>query len=173
VFGRGLPKPADEGEARVIADIEEHGWHALHVRDEFHPEHAPWTHPDPAVEAASCHGFSYTVGLWPTRRRPELILTGDWGDMRKMHSVLGAAVARVLDDGAEWSAGDQDDEVLERLPVRFGAVARLFRLELLTWSHWAARRREFEALQLLLPDRDGRWPDAPGYAGPPQPLLDH
>jgi hypothetical protein len=170
VLRRGLPKPADEEEARVVEKIREHGWYAWHVRDEFHPHHEAWTHPDPAVEAASCHGFSYTVGLWPLRRRPELIVTGNWGAMEKMHDILGAAVERVF-DGAEFHAGDEDDQVLERLPVRFGPVARLFRLELLTWSHWAARRRDFEALQLLLPDREARWPGDAGYAGPPQPLL--
>ena len=81
-------------------------------------------------------------------------------------------MARVLDDGMRFREGDEDTEVLESFPVRFGPVAPLFCLELLTWSHWAAGRKPFEALQLLLCDRDRRWPDEPGYVGPVQPRLD-
>jgi hypothetical protein len=57
-----------------------------------------------------------------------------------MHSLLGAPVARVRDDRLAFQAGDEDADVLEHLPVRFGAVDPLYRIEMLTWAHWAACR---------------------------------
>jgi hypothetical protein len=168
---RRLPRPHDDQERRVVENIRAHGWHGMHVRDEFHPHHAGLPRPaqDPAVEAASAEGFSYTVGLWP--EHAELILTGNCGAMEQMHAVLTAAVRRVLDDGERFAPGDRDDRVLAAHPVRFGDVEDRYRYDMLTWAHWAARRRAFDALQLVLCDRDGRWPDEPSYAGPPQPLL--
>jgi hypothetical protein len=173
VLRRRLPKPSDEDERRVVANIREHGWHAMHVRDEFHPEHAGLPQPDqdPAVVAAGADGFSYTVGLWTEHHHPELVITGDWGPWERMHEILAAAVTRILDDGAHFDAGDEDDLVLVTHPVRFGAVAERYRNEMLTWAHWAARRRRFDALQLVICDRDRRWPGDPAYAGPRQPLL--
>ena len=39
--------------------------------------------------------------------------------------------------------------------------------------HLVERRRRVRrpAIQVLLPDRTGAFPDEPAYAGPPQPLL--
>ena len=169
--GLPVPAPADADEARVVESLRVHGWHAFHVRDEFHPDH-PRATSEPWLERATGEGFSYTVGLWPLLGHPELVLTGNWGAMERMHGILGAAVGRVREAGRRFAAGDADDDVLEGYPVRFGPVARPFRLELLTWSHWAAHRKDFEALQLLLCDRERRWPGEPGYAGPVQPRLD-
>jgi Domain of unknown function (DUF4262) len=55
--------------------------------------------------------------------------------------------------------------------VRFDAVSEPCRLELLTLAHWAASRGPFEALQLVLPDTSGRWPEDRDYTGFPQPPL--
>ena len=83
VLRRGLPKPSDDDERRVVANIREHGWHAMHVRDEFHPEHAGLAQPDqdPAVAAAGAEGFSYTVGLWAEHHHPELVITRRLGPL--------------------------------------------------------------------------------------------
>lgn len=73
--------------------------------------------------------------------------------------------------GSPFAAGDESREILEHAPACFGAVSPRWRKELLTFADWAARRKRFEALQIVLPDRTGRFPSSPTYTGPPQPLL--
>lgn len=49
----------DLAESKVLADIAEYGWHAMHVvEDDGHP---PWT---------------FTIGLYDTWSYPELIIVG-------------------------------------------------------------------------------------------------
>ena len=162
-----LPEPENDFDVRVIADIERYGWHCLRVADEHHPEHAELNAalpPHPIYDAA----FAYTVGLSLTLKHPELVLVGRWP---AAHPIL-AEVVRLIENGQRFAAGDVSDDVLDGYDVRFGAVSDARRKELLTFADWAGRRRPFDALQLVLPDRDGRWPDDPAYDSVPQPLLD-
>jgi len=170
---RRLPRPTDDEERRVIDNVRTHGWQTRYVSDAVHPHHGPMEWDDPALARASEHGFTYTVGLWAHSRHPELIVTGtDPLAMERAHAIVGAAVARIRDDGMRFAPGDEDGKVLGgEHQVRFGAVADRYCTGLLTWSHWAARRRHFEALQLFLPDWDGRWPGDERYDGAPQPVL--
>jgi Domain of unknown function (DUF4262) len=55
--------------------------------------------------------------------------------------------------------------------VRFGAVSTERRTELLTYASWLNQRRPFDALQVILPDRQGVWPDEEHYDAFAQPLL--
>jgi hypothetical protein len=77
----------------------------------------------------------------------------------------------MIKDGRQFAVGDESDRVLEGYPVRFGAVTAERRNSLLTFADWATDRRGFEAVQLILPDADSRWPDDPRYASHDQPLL--
>ena len=170
MFGRrrptGLPRASTDAERRALSDIEEYGWHCLLVADEHHPHHAE------AIAAMGPHEvydatFAYTVGVWGTWHHPELVLVGRW---QHAHAYLSALVD-MIEDGARFSPGDTTDELLEGYEVRFGAVSDFRRTELLTWSDWANARRRFEAVQVILPDLAGKWPDEDGYEGFPQPLL--
>ncbi len=144
VFRRRLPKPSDPGDDKVLANIRPHPIYDI--------------------------GFSYTVGLPYSHDHAELVLVGDLPDDRA-HAILWEVV-RLIEDGASFAPGDESDLILHELPARFGPVSPHRRKELLTFSDWAARRRRFEAVQLLVPDRAGTFPDEDAYAGPPQPLLD-
>jgi hypothetical protein len=169
VFRRRLPKPTDPGDDKVLADIEKFGFHAKHVRPWHHPEHAEEKaklEPHPIYDI----GFSYTVGRPYSHRHPELVIVGGLPDDRA-HDILWEVV-HLIEGGEAFAAGDESDMVLRDVPARFGPVARRWRKEILTFADWAARRRRFEALQILLPDRDGRFPPGGSYAGPPQPLLE-
>ena len=68
--------PATTTNSRVVANIREHGWHAMHVRDEFAPRaRRPAASPiriRPSPRPAPS-GFSYTVGLWAEHHHPELV----------------------------------------------------------------------------------------------------
>ena len=77
----------------------------------------------------------------------------------------------LIEDGARFQAGDVIDQVLEGYLVRLRGVSRTRREQLLAYSSSANRRRPFEALQLVLPDAEGRWPWNAAYDAYPQPLL--
>jgi hypothetical protein len=162
-----LPEPEDDFDRKLVSDIHEYGWHCILVADEYHPQHAKENAafgPHPVYDAT----FVYTVGLWLTYEHPELILVGRW---KQAHAIIIAGVS-LIEDGARLAPGDESDQVLQGYPVRFAAVSKSWRDELLTYASWANRRRAFEALQLVLPDKDGHWPLEQGYSGYPQPLLD-
>jgi hypothetical protein len=169
VFRKRLPRPTDPGDDKVLANIREFGFHAMHVRPYHHPEHAAENAqraPHPVYDI----GFSYTVGLPYSHDHAELVLVGDLPD-DQAHSILWEVV-RLIEGGASFAPGDESDLILDKLPARFGPVSSERRTELLTFADWAARRKHFEAVQLLFPDRNGTFPDEDAYAGPPQPLLD-
>jgi hypothetical protein len=162
-----LPEPEDGFDEKLVSDVRAYGWHCIHVADEHHPEHAAENaarDPHPIYDAA----FSYTVGLWLTFAHPELVLVGRWGDN---HSIVSAAVIEI-ENGSRFAAGDRSDAVLEDYEVCFGEVAPARRDELLTYASWANRRRPFEALQIVIPDGNRRWPWDAAYDSVPQPLLD-
>lgn len=161
-----LPQPQDAFDEKLVADIRTHGWHCVLVADEHHPAHAALNAafgPHPVYDAA----FAYTVGLSVRLTHPELVLVGRW---QHAHAILASAVSLVT-DGGRVMAGEESDEVLDGYSVRFGPVSDERRIELLTYADWANRRRPFQALQLILPDQSGRWPDDPHYDAYPQPVL--
>ncbi len=151
-----LPVPEDPGDEKVLADIERYGFNVRHVRPYHHPEHAHLNPPE-GLDPVSAIGFSYTVGLPHSRRHPELIVvTGEPAEVA--HDLLWGVVA-LIDGGARFGPGDSSGEVLSEGTVTFGDVHRHWRKELLTFADWAARRRPFAAVQIVLPVRT------------PQPLL--
>ena len=164
----GLPEPSDDAERQVLADIARHGWHVVLVRRGIHDHEGPgpWAD-DPAAQAAYEADFTYTVGLTYSFDHPEVILVGGWQHAHAYLNVVGGMVQ----EGRRFAEGDTTEELLEGFTVRFEAVGESQRKELLTWADWAVRRRPFEALQLVLPDTAGRWPDDPGYHGFAQPVL--
>lgn len=157
-----LPPTENAFDAKVLADIREHGWHCLTVAPEAHPEH-PDLAPDPFHEAA----FSYTVGLSLTLAHPELILVGRWAHAPQILRVIVDSIRQ----GQRLRPGEETDAVFPDRLVRFGAVSDRNRLFLLTYADWANNRRRFEAIQVIVQDQHNRWPQEPDYAGVPQPLL--
>jgi hypothetical protein len=161
-----LPEPEDAFDEKLVDDVRRFGWHCVLVANENHPEHAAANRalpPHPIYDAA----FAYTAGLWLTRGHPELVLVGRW---QHAHAIL-ATVVSLIEDGARFQVGDVTEEVLDDYPVRFGAVSASRRIELLTYADWVNRRRPFDALQVILPDRQHNWPEEARYGGFPQPML--
>ncbi len=161
-----LPEPRDQFDEKLVADVREYGWHCVLVADEHHPEHAEANaalEPHPVYDA----GFAYTVGVGLSFAHPELILIGRW---QHAHAILGAVVS-LVSDGHRFAAGDESDEVLDGYRVSFAAVSEQRRVELLTCVDWLHHGGPFEALQLILPDSAGRWPEDPAYNAFSQPRL--
>ncbi len=163
---RQPPEPEDSFDEKLLADVRAYGWHCVLVADEHHPEHAEQNLAlgvHPIYDA----GFAYTVGLSLTFGHPEIVLVGRW---RNAHGILNS-VGTLVREGRSFAVGDISDEVLDGYTVRFGSVPDDRRVELLTYAAWLNRRRPFAALQLVLPDRSGRWPDDHLYDSYEQPLL--
>jgi uncharacterized protein DUF4262 len=165
---RRLPEPTDDSERQAIRDIEEHGWHVILVRKRVHDHErfAP-RFEDATVRAAYEACFTYTVGLWHTFGHPEIVLVGEW---QHAHPYLNA-VGELVREGHEFRDGSTTGELLDGFTVRFDEISDTCRVQLLTWSDWANSRSAFDALQLVLPDTNGRWPEDPDYNGFAQPVL--
>jgi hypothetical protein len=169
----GLPEPTDWIEADVVTNVREHGWHVcmVHGNCEYCAEgdlehsHEAVHHDDPRVDAAYAATFAYTVGLTPRFDHPEILLVGGWSAAGHFLNTVGDLVR----DGHRFAPGDTSSEVLDGFVVRFDDVGVQPRWSLMTLAHWAMHRAYFDALQLVLPDRWGRWPEDPEYHGYPQP----
>jgi hypothetical protein len=162
-----LPIPDDQRDEKLLSGVRTFGWSVLHIDDGNHPEHAEQNAalgPHAIYDAA----FSYTIGLSMTREHPEIVLVGRW---THNHAILTSAVAQI-DNGHRFQVGSVSDEVVQNYEVCFGAVSPARRDELLTYATWLNQGRPFDAVQLVLPDREGRWPWDDGYDSVPQPLLD-
>jgi len=141
---------------KVIEDIEKYGCHVVSVL-EYEEDDIPT--------------FTYSVGIYETTEKPELIVMG------LKHSLAQSMVNRYnrrLKDGEIFEIGkyysgfisgfdvcfiEVDDEYFEEFPL--GCV-----------SHYD--NKEFKLLQLIWPSTNGVWPwdeDAPDFYQWSQPLL--
>jgi hypothetical protein len=135
----------------VLASVERHGWHVqMVVGDPLHP---PWT---------------YTIGLWTSFGHPELAMFGIDGNQATL--LLNLMAERVA-KGERFAPGASDGGVLSDHQVRLASVrpqwyAPYFGMAI-DWY-----QEEFPILQVLLPDRRGRFPDDPASEfRSAQPLL--
>src|SRR5687768_9010194 len=70
------PAPEDASDEKVLADVEEHGWHMIGIEAD---EEGP--------------AFAYTIGLYETFGQPEVILFGlDTGIMFRLLNQIGEQV---------------------------------------------------------------------------------
>lgn len=143
----------DEAEREVVDNIARYGWHCMQVAS---------TVDDPIQTV-----FAYTIGLEHSYGWPEFICFGLAMD------VLHACLANAIDDCRRKEisprAGLVLNEVLEQGFCRLDAFPAAYHDEHLGWAIWFARyqRRDPKAircLQLVWPDRDGRFPDDPACA---------
>ncbi|MFK3983216.1 DUF4262 domain-containing protein [Micromonospora sp. NPDC050397] len=119
----------------IVDTIREHGWSALRVEGGV--------------------GFAYTVGLWHTLRRPELVMFGLEGE--HMQHWLNACVALGRDRG--WpEPGEPFEGVLGDFPTQLRPVHPSWHRALFGTAHRFYGDFTVPVAQLVWPDRDGRWP---------------
>lgn len=129
-------------ERKILADVEEYGVHIVHVPGD---DEAP--------------GFSFTVGLWHSFEQPEVIVFGLPDEVA--HELLNG-IADDADDGKQFLAGQKHDGLLVGYPVRFFALPQERYRDYLGVACWAYEGDAFPAVQLVWPDKQGRWPWDPG-----------
>jgi Domain of unknown function (DUF4262) len=147
------PDPAGDAERRVVGDVEELGWHGVS-----------------RFPGGSQLDHYYTVGLRRTYGAPEILIVGLAGDVA--HG-MARAVVDAIGQGASFAAGERSDAILEGYDVGFSSVGRAAAGDWLPLAAWYYGDDAWEALQLLWPDRAGRFPGEEGYddAASPQDVV--
>jgi hypothetical protein len=126
----------------VLADVAEQGVHLVHV-----PGDGP-----------GGPSYSYTVGLWESFEQPEVVVFGMPEDVAQ---DLLEALADDASEGKRFQAGERHEGLLVGYPVRLFALPADFaaaRLSLLAWAYEGAA---VPVVQLVWPDKQGRWPWEP------------
>lgn len=145
----------DAGDRKLLDDIETVGWHMVGVPED---EEGP--------------GFVYSVGLFHSFRRPEVVVVGMNLDlMFWMVHEIGTWVR----DGQTVEAGDTRDGLLEGFGCAFRSVGARWCRDYFGCAMWFYRSADFPVLQCVWPDKRGKWPwdaDFNPHRKPKQPVLD-
>lgn len=133
----------DEREAFIERCVESPGWSVQLV---------PAGEDEPA--------FAYTIGLFHSFDQPELLIVGL--ELELMQVLLNSLAQR-MKEGELFSAGTRVEGVIVGAPVRLRAVRgkKTFR-ESLGYARWFYGKKTFPVLQVLWPDRRGRFPGQRG-----------
>ena len=150
-------KRHDHLEDTITDAVAEHGWFVAKIE---------------AGESDDEPAFAYTVGLYKTYDHPELICIGLPTDV--MHVMLNNC-GHLIKTGPKPPVGPPFAEVLDDFKVLLREVrARNSYDEHVGYAIWLNGGREFPLLQLVWPDKEGRFPGDPGthpLMAKKQPLL--
>ena len=134
----------DAPEKVFIENIRNHGWFGTHVFSE-----------------GDSLAFSYTTGLWLREQAPELVVFSL--DQNIAHQIL-CDIVNDLRNGKAFPRGAYVPDIFANGGAYFFPVAkRHYRLHF-GWSRWFYDGDEFPCLQLVWPDREGRFPWQDGVA---------
>ncbi len=130
----------------TAANIRSHGWHCVMV----------------APEAEGEEAFAYTIGLAERFGQPEVLVFGL--PEASAHALLARCVA-LAEAGQRLAAGERGDLLGGGYRVRLAPLRADRYGEYLGTAFRHYGERPFQALVLLWPDREGRFPGEVGYAG--------
>lgn len=137
----------DQQERRFVSNIREHGWFCTNVASAIDEEPLP--------------NFSYTTGFWLNTSQPELIVFSLKNDIA--HDIFWELYRDAQAGNARPLATPVGD-LLQNLPVYFFPVAERFYAEHLGWTSWFySKTNPFPCLQIVWPDRSGRFPWEAGF----------
>lgn len=132
------PDRLDENEQSFVENIREHGWFRTSV---FADEDGP--------------GFSFTTGFWVNANQPEIIIFSTRDEIA--HDVFWD-LFRDAKGGSALPIGKRTDCVFANLPAYMFRVAKKHYGDFLGWSRWFYGGDDFPCLQIVWPDRAGRFP---------------
>jgi hypothetical protein len=129
---------SDASERKVLADVEEYGWHCLNIHAEG--DSAPWT---------------FTIGLYKTWKFPELIIVGLKQDVA--HAVLNN-VAVDLKKGIKPDLASPTGDLLENYMCCYIEVPKSQYREHVGTARWYYGGNDFPLFQIVWPSKDGHFP---------------
>lgn len=104
-------------------------------------------------------GWSYTVGVFDTSGKPEIITVGL--SPETSHSALNAA-AKLLRAGVDLTRGRHRDLIGE-VECEFRPVDPKWIVHLMGWALWYYDGDRFPVLQAVYPDLQNRFPEEEGF----------
>lgn len=123
---------------RTISHIEDFGCSVVHVRPGNHG-----------------FGWSYTIGIFDTCGKPELITVGLLQETA--HYALNKA-ARLMREGADLE-NSRHRNIVGEVECEFRPVDSKWVEILMTWGVWYYGRSDIPVLQLVYPDHENRFPE--------------
>lgn len=128
----------DSGQQKVVADVERYGWHVRKISED-----------------GSTPGWAFTVGLWHTFGHPEVAMFGlRVPDMGLWLDAVGEQVRR----RDPMIADEHRLGILENHPVLARRVHASWYPDLFNDLNWFAQQALVPILQVVWPDREGRFP---------------
>jgi hypothetical protein len=144
----------DDSDRRLLSDIETYGWHVVLIPEE---DGTP--------------GWAFSVGLYSTFRKPEIIV---FGLPQAVSHHLINTVGEWARSGQTVSETDLYSGLIDKFPCTFRPVASQWYRNFVGAAGWYYRRAEFPLLQCFWPDRDEQFPWSPKFRASwlwAQPLL--
>jgi hypothetical protein len=135
---RTLQDAANPADRKLVQDVARVGWHVTMV-----------------AESGGEPAYGYTVGLFATHQRPELVVFGPPPEaIHEMLNALGtlAANGEALADGGRYELFEDGRK------VAFAAFPPAEYDDYLESAVWFYEGAEFPALQVLWPDSRGKYP---------------
>jgi len=139
----------------VHADVQKVGWYAIHVGagDDF-------------------PNFAYTIGFSLLDDHPEVLIPNL--AVKVAHGFLHM-IYEGIKQGTRREAGVVYDDLAQGYQTQFVTITPRWRERLLTrtadYYRVYHQGKPFEALQMVMPDPQHRWPWEVDYSWRPQPLL--
>ncbi len=144
----------DKGDEKLLADIEEFGWHVLNItEDESGPR------------------FSYSVGLFKTFGHPEIIIIGL---KHELAHVLINNIGHDIKSGKKYQSGQFYADILDNFDCLMIDVKKEHFREHVGYGGWYYKGDNFPLLQCIYPTVKGiypwdkNWPEDIRYL---QPIL--
>jgi len=139
-----LPEPEDDYDRKLLSDLETHGWSAIAI--------------DPDDEGPP---YVFTVGFYYSYGHPEVVIMGM--EHQVAHQFL-QVMALEIQEGKRYEDGHADTE-LASLPMAFRSVALEHYRGYLGYCLWFYQNLPdpFPTVQLVWPDRAGKFPWDDGY----------
>ena len=133
----------NENDQNVISKIEEYGCFVISVSSNCKDE----------------LGWSYTIGVFDTAGKPDLITVGL--PPKVAHSCLNEA-ARRLRAGIDLTQGRHAD-LIGNVDCEFRPVDPRWVKHLMNWANWYYGRADYPVLQAIYPDLENRLPEDKGF----------
>jgi hypothetical protein len=146
--------PQDKGEAKLLANVKDPGWHVMGV-----------------MESEAAPAFAYTIGLYYNYRHPEIIAFGlDVQLLWQIINVIGDKVKK----GEKFENEHEAEGILAGYRVFFRNVEKRHYRDHLGYARWFYEGDEFPVRQCVWPDKTHRFPWHPEASEPfrrRQPIL--